>query len=58
MDSIKKLIKYYIVFFKIGLFTIGGGYVMIPIMEKELVDKKEWITPRQVATAPFILPIL
>lgn len=48
MDSIKILIKYYIVFFKIGLFTIGGGYVMIPIMEKELVDKKEWITEEEM----------
>ena len=30
-------------FFKIGTFTIGGGYAMIPLMEKELVDKRQWI---------------
>ena len=30
-------------FFKIGLFTIGGGYAMIPLIEKEVVEKKCWI---------------
>lgn len=30
-------------FFKIGAFTIGGGYAMIPLMEKELVDHRQWL---------------
>lgn len=30
-------------FFKIGLFTIGGGFAMLPLMEAELIDKKKWI---------------
>lgn len=30
-------------FFKIGAFTLGGGYAMIPIIEKEIVDKHQWI---------------
>lgn len=30
-------------FFKMGLFTIGGGYAMIPLMEKEIVEKRCWI---------------
>lgn len=30
-------------FFKIGLFTLGGGYAMIPIVEKEVVDNNHWI---------------
>lgn len=30
-------------FFKIGAFTIGGGYAMIPIIQEEVVDKKKWI---------------
>ncbi|MBR4198862.1 MAG: chromate transporter [Bacteroidales bacterium] len=30
-------------FFKIGTFTIGGGYAMIPLMEDILVDKRQWI---------------
>lgn len=30
-------------FFKIGAFTIGGGYAMIPIIQKEVVDNKNWL---------------
>ena len=30
-------------FFKIGLFTIGGGYAMVPLIEEEIVNKKQWI---------------
>lgn len=30
-------------FFKIGLFTIGGGYAMIPLIEKEVVEKRRWV---------------
>ena len=30
-------------FFKIGAFTIGGGYAMVPLIEKEVVDRKKWI---------------
>lgn len=34
-------------FFKIGTFTIGGGYAMIPLMEKELVDRHRWLTAEE-----------
>lgn len=30
-------------FFKIGLFTVGGGYAMIPLIEKEVVEQRKWI---------------
>lgn len=30
-------------FFKIGAFTLGGGYAMIPIIQSEVVDKHHWI---------------
>ena len=30
-------------FFKIGAFTLGGGYAMIPIIESEVVEKRKWI---------------
>src|SRR5574344_585890 len=30
-------------FFKIGAFTIGGGYAMIPLMEQEIVYRKQWL---------------
>lgn len=31
-------------FFKVGAFTIGGGYAMIPVIEAELVNKQHWLT--------------
>jgi len=31
-------------FFKIGCFTVGGGYAMIPLIEEEVVTKKNWIS--------------
>lgn len=31
-------------FFKIGAFTIGGGYAMIPIIETEVVEKHKWVS--------------
>ena len=31
------------VFFRIGAFTLGGGYAMIPIIESEVVEKQKWI---------------
>ncbi|MBO6058526.1 MAG: chromate transporter [Bacteroidaceae bacterium] len=30
-------------FFRIGLFTIGGGYAMIPLIEQKVVDEKHWL---------------
>ncbi len=31
-------------FFKIGMFTLGGGYAMIPIIEEEVVNKHRWVS--------------
>lgn len=31
-------------FSRIGMFTIGGGYAMIPLIEADVVDKKQWIS--------------
>jgi chromate transporter len=39
----KTIWELFLIFFKIGTFTIGGGYAMVPLIEKEVVDKKEWI---------------
>ena len=37
------LLKLFTTFFKIGLFTFGGGYAMIPLIEREVIEKKRWI---------------
>ncbi|KUK11137.1 MAG: Chromate transporter [Clostridia bacterium 41_269] len=33
--------EFFLLFVKIGIFTIGGGYVMIPLMQKEFVEKRK-----------------
>ncbi len=44
----KKLYELFFVFFRIGAFTFGGGYAMIPLIQKETVEKKKWITDDDV----------
>ena len=39
------------VFFKIGLFTIGGGYAMLPIIQKEVVETKGWMDDEEFLDA-------
>lgn len=39
----KLYLDLFMVFFRIGLFTLGGGYAMLPLIEREVVDKKRWI---------------
>ncbi len=40
-------LAYFRTFFHIGLFTLGGGYAMIPIIEAEVVDKHKWATKEE-----------
>ncbi len=35
-------------FFKIGLFTFGGGYSILPMLEKEVVQNKKWATQEEI----------
>ena len=35
-------------FFKIGIFTLGGGYAMIPLIEEEVVTKKKWVSKEEM----------
>ncbi|MGE5678410.1 MAG: chromate transporter [Pseudomonadota bacterium] len=37
------LFDIFLTFFKIGSFTIGGGYAMLPIIQREVVDSKKWL---------------
>lgn len=37
------LIKLLVTFFKIGLFSFGGGYAMIPFMQREIIDNNGWL---------------
>lgn len=41
-------IELFVTFFQIGLFTFGGGYAMLPLLERELVDKKGWVRKEEI----------
>ena len=41
------LVKFFLTCNKIGAFTLGGGYAMIPIMEQEFVDKNQWMNKQE-----------
>lgn len=47
-NKIKTLLKLFWVFFKIGAFTFGGGYAMIPIIQKEVAEKNKWVTDKEI----------
>jgi len=44
----KELLNLFLTFFKIGISTFGGGYAMLPILQKEIVDKKKWATNEEL----------
>ncbi len=43
MKKLKTYLSLFLTMFKIGLFTFGGGYAMIAVIQRELVEKKRWI---------------
>ena len=45
---LKKLWKIYALFFKIGLFTFGGGLAMLPLLKAEVVDKRRFLTEEEL----------
>ena len=38
----------YLAFLKIGAILLGGGYVIVPIMQSELVEKRNWLTEQEL----------
>lgn len=42
-----QFVNMFLTFAKIGAFTIGGGWAMVPLIEKDVVDKKNWITKEE-----------
>ena len=43
-NKMKLLLKLFLTFFKIGAFTFGGGYAMIPLIQKETVETNKWLS--------------
>ena len=44
----KKILTLFLTFFKIGAFTFGGGYAMIPLIQKEIAENRKWITDEDI----------
>ena len=44
----KELLQIYLKFFKIGAVTFGGGYAMLPILRREIVEKEGWVTEEEI----------
>ena len=47
-NKIKEYLKLYLAFVKIGAFTFGGGLAMMPIMQRELIEKRGWVTEEEL----------
>ena len=44
----KELIELFLVFAKCGVCTFGGGYAMLPILQRELVARRGWVTDEEI----------
>ncbi|MGN0999670.1 MAG: chromate transporter [Faecousia sp.] len=44
----RELLDMYLTFFRIGAVTFGGGYAMLPILQREVVEKKHWATDEEL----------
>ena len=47
-QKLKESLKMFLVFFKIGLFSFGGGYAMLTMIEHEVVEKRGWLTHNEL----------
>lgn len=46
--NIKLLVDLFVTFAKVGVMTFGGGYAMLPILQREVADKKKWTTEEEL----------
>ncbi len=44
----KQLLDLFLTFAKMGVMTFGGGYAMLPILQREVVEKKKWATEEEI----------
>lgn len=44
-----ELLDMFLTFAKVGVMTFGGGYAMLPILQREVVEKKHWATDEELA---------
>ena len=59
MDTSRpRYLHMFLVFVKIGLFTIGGGPAMIPLIRDEFVEKQKWIRDEDITDVLMLLHFL
>ena len=44
----RPFVQLFVAFFKIGLFTFGGGYAMLPMLQREVQDRHGWVTEEEI----------
>lgn len=47
-DKLKLSWELFVIFFKIGSFTFGGGMAMLPLIQNEVVDKRKWVSEDEI----------
>lgn len=47
-EKTKTLLQLFLTFLKIGAFTFGGGYAMIPLIQREAVEHRRWIRDKDI----------
>jgi chromate transporter len=48
MSAMSKLFEIFMVFFKIGALTFGGGYTMLPLLQRDIVRSRRWATDEEI----------
>ena len=47
-DNMNELLQLFLVFAQLGAVTFGGGYAMLPLLTREFVDKRGWLTDSEL----------
>ena len=53
----KELLTIFLTFLRIGAFTFGGGYAMIPLIQHEAVQRHHWVTDEDILDIVAIAPL-
>ena len=48
-DKIKECVRLFATFAKVGVMTFGGGYAMLPILQREITQTRDWATDEELA---------
>ena len=49
-EKSKQALSLFVTFFKIGAFTFGGGYAMLPLIQREACENKGWLSKEELLT--------